>query len=770
MTSARNSTESSLFPSFLISDDVAAPTAATRVARQRDASARQRDASAISWDVLRAHLRSQHELTMSLQREVQDLRSKLANQETQLAAARSAPAPVAAKRGRKRRTPPAPDTASSEAIAAASVPLQSHQPSLLPDGPMQIYQVLAFVPNAPSAGSAPTTNSAPAELLPLLGEPESIQEVAESLINLSAPTHESALYRSPIRSISAAHLSVSSARVDASSSEEPHTSSDSLEEPEEPEEPHTPPAGTTRSYSVAFKHRLITMGKDASTLAQQFGIKRKTIENWLGRGRAAILAEYDRLTNSGREHRKNVAYRRTLDDRILSAMARYVASSSDKEKVTKRYMKVMCRKFRSLLLPFLTPVADPRVQNMVRSLNALKFSSQWCRNTLFQHTLLYSNLKGEAGSVDSASVEAARAALRQLLLNWSPDLIYNADESALFWMQDIGKEVHRPTVNRGKKKSKKRVSILFAVNASGSHMIKPLIINQSLNPRCLKDIKLDVEWEANASAWMTAEIFSDWLRAFDREMGRVHPGQRVVLLMDGVSMHHVIFEIKLKNVTCILLPPNMTCHLQPLDQGIIFSFKCSYHKAASTTKAEARITIINDQAVARALKRQSSSLNASQPPSNASIPDAASVSTSPLPLQDISSNVDSSSSSSSSNSSPTQANKRQRVNKTAKEPDTFTLNEMQRIVSNAWMHLKPAVVQNCWKKAGLLSDQHLSQLAESNRERGIVAEAEDMEAFDEADFELESLQEDAAISVHERRQESVMDVAYLVDSFLPHDD
>ena len=37
-------------------------------------------------------------------------------------------------------------------------------------------------------------------------------------------------------------------------------------------------------------------------------------------------------------------------------------------------------------------------------------------------------------------------------------------------------------------------------------------------------------------------------------------------------------EIKLTNITIVYLPPNTTAHLQPIDAGIIHSFKAKYKR------------------------------------------------------------------------------------------------------------------------------------------------------------------------------------------------
>jgi hypothetical protein len=82
---------------------------------------------------------------------------------------------------------------------------------------------------------------------------------------------------------------------------------------------------------------------------------------------------------------------------------------------------------------------------------------------------------------------------------------------------------------------------------------------------------------------MITEIIVDWLRWFDRQMA----GRNVLLLMDSFSAHLAAANelesmpkrLGLKNTEVVFLPPNTTSRLQPLDQGIIASFKAYYRRS-----------------------------------------------------------------------------------------------------------------------------------------------------------------------------------------------
>lgn len=146
------------------------------------------------------------------------------------------------------------------------------------------------------------------------------------------------------------------------------------------------------------------------------------------------------------------------------------------------------------------------------------------------------------------------------------------------------------------------------------------MIGKSLNPRCFKNINksaLPVIYRANSKAWMRSDIFIEWLEYLDyyfRTMNR-----KVLLLIDNAGSHfnskrfekndddedddednnddnHEEEEIpessnnqkskkqkknpkpviNLTNIELVYLPPNTTAHLQPMDAGIIHSFKAKY--------------------------------------------------------------------------------------------------------------------------------------------------------------------------------------------------
>ena len=83
---------------------------------------------------------------------------------------------------------------------------------------------------------------------------------------------------------------------------------------------------------------------------------------------------------------------------------------------------------------------------------------------------------------------------------------------------------------------------------------------------------------------MPRVVFGDWISGFN-DMMRMR-GRKVVLTMDNASAHGMpgydeeVVEgfkvVKLSHVTVVKLPSNTTSEIQPMDQGIIRSFKARY--------------------------------------------------------------------------------------------------------------------------------------------------------------------------------------------------
>ena len=73
---------------------------------------------------------------------------------------------------------------------------------------------------------------------------------------------------------------------------------------------------------------------------------------------------------------------------------------------------------------------------------------------------------------------------------------------------------------------------------------------------------------------MTSNLFLDWLITINNRMKKNN--RKILLFIDNAPCH--IIDQDLSNVKVVFFPPNTTSKCQPLDQGVIRSFKCYYRQ------------------------------------------------------------------------------------------------------------------------------------------------------------------------------------------------
>ena len=78
---------------------------------------------------------------------------------------------------------------------------------------------------------------------------------------------------------------------------------------------------------------------------------------------------------------------------------------------------------------------------------------------------------------------------------------------------------------------------------------------------------------------MNSWIFTSWLHEFDGIIEKQN--RKILLFLDNAPVHP--HDAQLKTITLKFFPSNTTARIQPLDQGVISTFKAQLSKTIDTT-------------------------------------------------------------------------------------------------------------------------------------------------------------------------------------------
>ncbi|XP_067389653.1 major centromere autoantigen B [Emydura macquarii macquarii] len=227
-------------------------------------------------------------------------------------------------------------------------------------------------------------------------------------------------------------------------------------------------------------------------------------------------------------------------------------------------------------------LAGPALKEKARQLAAelgvsgFKASDGWLSRWKKRFAGALGQERGAQRPADKAAAERWRCEnLPRLLEQFAPADIYNAAETGLC-LKGLWERRHAEKNDKrgGGPASKDRVTVLVCANLDGSDKRPLLMIGKSKRPRCFpKDFsKLPLSYVSAANAWMTREIFSYWLKKWDRQL-RLQ-SRKICLLLANCSAHPQ--GVVLTNIQLEFLPPNATSSLQPMNQGVIKNMKGHY--------------------------------------------------------------------------------------------------------------------------------------------------------------------------------------------------
>lgn len=238
------------------------------------------------------------------------------------------------------------------------------------------------------------------------------------------------------------------------------------------------------------------------------------------------------------------------------------------------------KKARSMNLPVSGPLLTEKAQTFADQLNCPGFacSNGWLSRFKARYGIVGKALCGEAAAADKeGAVEWQDTVLQEALTAYDAADIFNFDESALFYCLLPNRTLaFKNEKCSGGKHAKNRISVAFGVNMTGSEKLPLMVIGKYGKPRCFKGARLPsgVVYKHNKKAWMTAQLFEEYVRQLDRRFAAKK--RSILIVLDNASSHVDVGN--LSAIKLLFLPPNTTALAQPLDQGIIRSVKQIYRK------------------------------------------------------------------------------------------------------------------------------------------------------------------------------------------------
>ncbi|CAB4474262.1 unnamed protein product [Rhizophagus irregularis] len=200
-------------------------------------------------------------------------------------------------------------------------------------------------------------------------------------------------------------------------------------------------------------------------LAIQYGIKQNTVSDILKNKDKWLLLDLDS------EESKKQRERPVQFPEVEEAMTLWVTNALEADLVIN------------------TDILREKAEFFARSfeVNNFKASNGWISNFKKRHNMKEYVKWGEAASAPLETLNEERQKLREIIKDYDLNDVFNCDETGLYWDLEPSKTLARGPLS-GKKKSKKRVTILLTCNATGTEKLTPFFIHTSKNPRALKGI------------------------------------------------------------------------------------------------------------------------------------------------------------------------------------------------------------------------------------------------------------------------------------------
>ncbi|XP_062430738.1 tigger transposable element-derived protein 4 [Rhea pennata] len=324
-----------------------------------------------------------------------------------------------------------------------------------------------------------------------------------------------------------------------------------------------PAARRKKSISIEEKVDMISAvesGRKKAEVAAQYGIKKNSLSSIL-KNKDKVLEAFESLGFDPRRKRLRTAFHADLEEALM-----------------RWYRIAQC-----LNVPVNGPMLRLKANDFAQKLGHgdFKCSNGWLDRFKSRYGLVFRAQPGGAAAAAAADALTLwyQNVLPCYLNDYQPENVFNVKETGLLYQMLPSNtfSFKGETCSVGKV-SQERVTVVVGSNMDGSEKLPLLVVGKDRSPHCFKDVKsLPVDYEANEMAWMTSEVFEQWVHKLDERFQAQQ--RRVVIFVDPLPAHS---EVKnLKAIELAFFPPDASSCIA-MKQGVIRSLKVKYRHCLIT--------------------------------------------------------------------------------------------------------------------------------------------------------------------------------------------
>lgn len=318
-------------------------------------------------------------------------------------------------------------------------------------------------------------------------------------------------------------------------------------------------------------------GESATKLSNEYGVGKSTITDIRKRkdSIASFISKLDSTDGSSARKTMKLATNKDLDDTVYKW---FMQKRSEGEPISG---PILCEK----AMQFNIQISNGEPSNF-------QASTGWLKRFKSRHGIRELQIEGEKLSANTTAADSFKTKFKNILNteNYSLENIYNADETGLNWKALPRKTLasRKESAAPGCKISKDRITAVACANAAGTHRLPMLVIGKSKKPRCFKHVNMSampVVYMSQKNAWMDCPTFIEWFSTVFVPSVKAHQlkngkREKTLLILDNAPSHPSceILTEKDEFIKVMFLPPNVTSLIQPMDQGVIETFKRYYRK------------------------------------------------------------------------------------------------------------------------------------------------------------------------------------------------